>query len=104
MLDFFTNLFDFLTSSVEFILNFIVYILNLFIYLFCSILNLFSSIFPNSPFSNVGSYTFGIEEYLGYLNWLIPIQVILNITFAWVGCMMIYWSYGFIMRTIKLID
>lgn len=103
MLDFFTSLFDFLTSSVEFILNFIIYILNLFIYLFCNILNLFVSIFPNSPFDVTG-YTFGIEKYLGYLNWLIPVKIILNITFAWVGCMLIYWSYGFIMRWIKLID
>lgn len=103
MLDFFNSLFSFIVESIELIFNFIIYLFNLVIWLFCGIVKIIFSILPNTPF-DVSSYTFGSEKYFGYLNWLFPIEMILNITFIWCGCMLVYWSYNFIMRWIKLID
>lgn len=103
MLDFFNGLYEFVTGSVGLVFNFVIWIINFLIWLICGFINLFVGIFPDSPF-DVSKFTFGTEKYFGYLNWLIPIDIILNITFLWCGCMVLYWGYSVIMRWIKLID
>lgn len=102
MLDFFTNFIDFITNSFLVLFNFIVYIVNLLIWFICGIVNLIVNILPDSPFSNI-DFMFSNQKYLSYLNWLIPIDVILNITFAWCGCLIVYKGYSIIMRWFKLI-
>ena len=103
MLDFINGIIDLLNNSLLLVFNLIVYLFNLIIWLICGLVNIFVDIFPNSPFSNLDIIS-GNEKYLGYLNWLIPVDLILSITVSWGACMLVYWGYGVVMRYIKLID
>lgn len=91
---------------VESVFNCLVYILNSIIWLFAKVLDLVFSLLPNSPFLALDTmmFSYGIDKYLGYLAWLIPIKTILFILISWLGCMLIYYVYSVVMRWIKLID
>lgn len=91
---------------VEFVFNVLIYILNTIIVLFSKVLSLIFSILPNSPFVSLNAMVLdtGIDKYLGYLAWVIPIGNILSILAVWLGCMSIYYVYSIVMRWIKLID
>lgn len=103
MLDSLNNLIELLSNSFLLVFNFVVYLVNLLIWLVCGIVNLIVSILPDSPFSNI-DFMIENQKYLSYLNWLIPIDTILNITFAWCGCLIVYKGYSIVMRWFKLIS
>ena len=97
MLDFINNFIEFLSNSLILIFNLLIYIINLAIWLLSGLINFLVNLLPDSPFSNINIFE-GIEEYLGYLNWLIPVDWIMGITIAWAGCMAVYKGYSIIMR------
>ena len=103
MLDFFNGLIEFLSNSFLLVFNLIVWILNLVIWFITNLFNLVVSIFPNSPFSLL-NYDFGIGEFIGYLNWFLPIDILISITLSWCGCMILYWGGSVLLRYLKIID
>ena len=103
MFDFLNNLIEFLGSSLLLVFNLLVYLINLAVWLICGLINFIVNLLPNSPFLNISIFE-GVEEYLGYLNWLIPIDWIIGITLTWAGCMAAYKGYSIIMRYFNIIE
>lgn len=66
---------------------------------------LFSVIFsllPNSPFSNVTLSP--ISEWLGYLNYLIPVSEIVSILTLWASSIGVYYIYQIALRWAKVVE
>lgn len=57
---------------------------------------------PLSPFQGFISYLSDIP-YLGYINWFIPMDTIVSVTFAWCVAVGTYYVFSVIMRWIKVI-
>lgn len=57
---------------------------------------------PLSPFD---SFIQGIGniDYLGYLNWFIPVGTFIKILLAWVTAIGVFYIYSIIMRWVKMI-
>lgn len=75
---------------------------NFLIKSFVNIANLLFSILPNSPFKNLNSSL--DSTFLGYINWILPISEIIEISILWVGCIAIYYTVSNILRIIKSIE
>lgn len=84
------------------ITDFIVYIINKIIYIVGVVLNTIFSLLPNTPFTI--SDTSVIGEYMGYLNWIIPIDKILIVTISWLTAITLYYVYQIVLRWIKAIE
>lgn len=57
---------------------------------------------PNSPFSLLD---FGpVKEYLGYINYFVPVDFILSVTETWLTAVAVYYIYQAYLRWIKAID
>lgn len=60
------------------------------------------SALPTSPFQNfIDSWV--APEYLGWLNWFIPVSQILTILTAWLASIAIFYLFSVIMRWTNLI-
>lgn len=56
------------------------------------------TILPDSPFqSNVDGVLYKLD-FLPYLNWFIPFDICLNITRAWLVCILVYYNFSFIKK------
>jgi hypothetical protein len=77
-------------------------LLNYLISAFAYIANGIFLLLPNSPFQIIS--TSDVAEYLGYLNWIIPVDVLLTISMYWVGAVAVFSIYSVILRWIKVIS
>lgn len=84
------------------ITDFIVYIINKIIYIVGVVLNTIFGLLPNTPF--IISDTSVIGGYMGYLNWIIPIDKILIVTVSWLSAITLYYVYQIVLRWIKAIQ
>lgn len=82
--------------------DFIVYIINKIIYIVGIALNTIFGLLPNTPFAI--DETSVISEYMGYLNWIIPIDKILIVTMSWLTAIALYYVYQIVLRWIKAIE
>lgn len=82
--------------------NFIVDFINFIIAGFADILNVIISILPDSPFKIISNSE--VSQYLGYLNWVIPLETFVSITMAWVTAIAIYYGVSIVLRWIKAIE
>lgn len=57
---------------------------------------------PDSPFKLL-DYT-PIQPYLKYINWVIPLDFIVNVLSAWLICISTYYVWSVVLRWIKAID
>lgn len=57
---------------------------------------------PDSPFNMLD--TSAIEPYLGYINWVIPMDFILNTLTLWLVAVAGYYCWSVVLRWIKAID
>lgn len=57
---------------------------------------------PDSPFQEL-DYSV-IEQYLGYINWVIPVDFILNTLTVWLIAVAGYYCWSVVLRWIKAID
>lgn len=57
---------------------------------------------PDSPFKMLDSTP--LHDILGYINYFIPIDFIINVLVAWTACILIYYGYSILMRWIKAIN
>ena len=83
---------------MDLIINFI----NLLINKICSFFTYIVGFLPQNPFANL-EFT-GIEEYLGYLNWIIPVGTISKIITLWLGAIAVYYIYSIALRWVKAIN
>lgn len=60
-------------------------------------------IIPHSPFQQYIKLI-SVSEYIGYINWFIPVHAILIIINTWLVAIGVYYSYMIIARWIKLLD
>ena len=63
-------------------------------------------LFPASPLQPLISSlaNSGIADWLGYVNWFIPVGTMLGILATWLTCIAAYYVYQIIMRWIKVIE
>ena len=64
--------------------------------------NAIMSFLPTSPFrSFINSWD--APQYLGWLNWFIPVSQILSIMALWLTAIGLFYLYSIIMRWVKMI-
>ena len=66
------------------------------------VLNRIIDLLPDSPFVLIDNSP--IEDYLGWLNWLIPMTQIIAILQLWVVAIAVYYVWVVILRWVKAID
>ena len=65
--------------------------------LFDDILNAVLLLLPDSPFATF-QFPPEVQEILGYVNYFVPIQAMVNIALAWTGAIAIFYVYQAILR------
>ena len=60
------------------------------------------ALLPDSPFDILSNTAVG--QYMGWLNWLVPIEQIVGILEAWCSAILVYYIYVTILRWIKAIQ
>ena len=57
------------------------------------------NLLPNSPFALLD---FGpVKEYLGYINYFVPVDFILTVTETWLSAIVVFYAYQAYLRWIK---
>lgn len=82
------------------------FIINILNYIILGLANIFKaiiSILPNSPFVQVDQSNV-VAKHLGKLNWVVPIDTMINITILWLGSIVVYYLYQVILRWVKAIE
>lgn len=60
---------------------------------------------PTSPFTNIKQYLpSGFRDFLGYLNYYVPISTLLVIASAWITCIATYYAYQLILRSVQAVQ
>lgn len=66
------------------------------------ILSFITVVLPDSPFSLLDNSP--ISEYIGYINYFVPIDFMVDALSAWTGAILIFYGYQIIMRWAKAIE
>jgi len=82
--------------------NFFILFINSIIFGLGSILNLLVSVLPNSPFILIDNSV--ISDYIGKLNWLIPVSSILAILQLWLVAVAVFYVNMIVLRWVKAIE
>ncbi len=78
--------------------------MDLFLELMSKFKDAIISLLPLSPFAGfISEFKALNPEWLGWLNWFIPVKEILVVTATWLGAVALFYVYSVIMRWIKLI-
>lgn len=78
--------------------------MDLFLELMSKFKDAIISVLPLSPFAGfISDFEALNPEWLGWLNWFIPVKEILIVTATWLGAVGLFYVYSVIMRWIKLI-
>lgn len=72
-------------------------------YVFNEIFQMLIMLLPTSPFQNISLNPIFID-FLGYMNYYIPMKSLLNIMLGWLSCILIYYTYQLILRQIKAVS
>lgn len=83
-MDVFHSIFDWLGNALNDMLGWILFML------------------PDSPFKLLSKSP--ISQYLGYINFFVPVDFILSILGAWISAIAIYYGYKIILAWIKAIN
>lgn len=59
-------------------------------------------LFPDDPFLAVQEFYIPASVAMSYVNWFIDFPSIINITFAWVSAIFVWYAYSIILRWVKL--
>lgn len=70
--------------------------------LFDGIVNFVLLLLPDSPFATF-EFPPEVQEILGYVNYFVPIQAMVNIALAWTGAIGVFYIYQAILRWAKAI-
>lgn len=82
--------------------NLFIDFINFIIKTFGNILNFIFSFLPDSPFSKIDNSA--IVEFVGYLNYLVPVAEIVSILTVWGSAIGIYYVYQIVLRWIRAVD
>lgn len=66
------------------------------------IMSFITLVLPDSPFTIIDNSPIG--DYLGYINYFIPFDFIIDTLTAWTGVILIYYGYQMLMRWAKAIE
>lgn len=61
------------------------------------------SLLPDSPFTSFLD-AMQTQDWLRWLNWLIPIGTFISIGTAWLTCVSVYYLYSMILRYIRAVE
>lgn len=84
------------------LINLLVDFVNFLISSIGKLLSLLLSFLPNSPFQSVDLSS--IQDFLGYMNYLIPVVEIVSILTAWCTAIGIYYIYQIALRWAKAVE
>lgn len=64
------------------------------------------NLFPASPLQPLIAQlaNSGLSDWLGYVNWFIPVGTMLGILSAWLTCIAAYYVYQIILRWIRVVE
>lgn len=82
-------------------MNLIIKFINFIVNLFIGFINLLIDLLPNSPIENIKLNL--DNELLQYMNWLIPINEILQLITIFTTCYISYLAISFIFRFFKVV-
>ena len=71
--------------------------------LFEAFYSLIISVLPLSPFAQFYSQ-WTTPEWVGWLNWILPVGAMLKVMAAWLGAIALYYVYSVVARWIGLIS
>lgn len=71
--------------------------------IFNTFAHLLVQVLPTSPFQQY-IQSFIPPDWLGILNWFIPVGQILGIFSAWLGAVALFYLYSIILRWVRAID
>ena len=77
--------------------------MELFEWIFENVTEFLSNILPLSPFAGPIAELQKLP-YLGFLNWIIPVGDLLEIFGAWLGVLLLFYGYSFLLRWAKVIS
>ena len=80
-MDVFRQIFDWLGGALNDVLGWVLFVL------------------PDSPFKLISKTP--IAEYLGYINWFIPVDYILSVLATWITAVAVYYGYKMILACIN---
>jgi len=67
------------------------------------LINVVVAVLPSSPMSDVSSVNIAYE-YLGYINYFLPVGQIVDVCLVWLGCIAGFYIYMALGRWAKLFD
>lgn len=83
-------------------INFLVSFLNLLIKALGAVLSFIFGILPSSPFQAISNSP--ISEFLGTMNFFIPVSEMLSIGQTWLVCVGGFYLYQIVLRWVKAIE
>ena len=83
-MDIFGSIFGWLQDQLNNVLSWVVWLL------------------PDSPFKLLNMTP--IHDYLGYINYFVPLDFMVNLLTAWGTCIGIYYCYQIVLRWAKAVD
>lgn len=84
------------------LINLLIDFLNFLISCIGKLLSLLLSLLPNSPFQNIDLSS--IRDFLGYMNYLVPVVEIVSILTLWCSAIGIYYIYQIALRWAKAVE
>lgn len=62
--------------------------------------------FPPSPFTFLSEMSIDpqLAEWIGFLNWFIPVNSFVAILEVWLTCILVYYVWQIILRWVKVIE
>ena len=66
------------------------------------ILTVIFALLPNSPFNYIDMS--GLTNFLGYINYLIPVTEIVAILTLWCSAIGLYYIYQIVLRWVKVVE
>lgn len=84
------------------LINLLVDLVNFLIKSIGTLLGFLLSFLPNTPFTSIDMSP--LRDFLGYMNYLIPVVEILSILTLWCGAIGIYYLYQIALRWAKAVE
>lgn len=82
-------------------MNLIIKVINMFVNLIVDLINFVINLLPDSPIDKI-NFTIN-NEFLSYLNWLIPFNQIIQILTIFIGVYLSYLAVAYILRFLKVV-
>lgn len=68
-----------------------------------SVLEWVINLLPDSTLSAMTSLPEGVSQYLGWLNWFLPIAEIIVMLAGWVSALLLYFLIAIVMKWVKIV-